>query len=150
MMILTENAADPVAEACAAFVCAAAESAEGYTIEQLTEMVTEQVTALNETGGLVSWVKRVLGAGDESLPGEIEKELKKIDTPEKKAKALADVQRYITDAKSYAVTSSFTIKAGAPAIIRGIYAALKRNEADAATYRAALKRCRAEIMALKV
>jgi hypothetical protein len=55
MMILTENAVDPVAEACAAFVCAAAESAEGYTPEQLTEMVTEAAAEmsaiLDEAGG---------------------------------------------------------------------------------------------------
>jgi hypothetical protein len=147
MMILTENADDPVAEACAAFVCAAAESAEGYTIEQLTEMVNDLI--LSEVGGLMSWLGANFTGMARGFPAEVRAEILKIKTQEDKDRALKDIDNYIVLAREPKTTVEKLItmmKNGVP----GVLALKVGTKAKIEVYREALAKVRKEVTAVKI
>jgi hypothetical protein len=156
LLILTETACpDPVVEACAAFVQAATESKVGYTPEQLTEMVEGELTALNEAGGFFSWFSRLYTGVDSTLAGMIKKEIKGIDTKEKKAAALKEVDDYLSETKGYPVGKMIAMTFLVPGgilhpLISIIWRGLKEQSGETATYRTALEKVRIEIESLKI
>ena len=56
--------------------------------------------ALEEAGGIISWIARIYTGKDRDLPGEIEKELETIKTEEHRKKLLEEIDEFIGQAKS--------------------------------------------------
>jgi hypothetical protein len=76
-IVLNEDTAatDQLNEALFALVEAAMASEVAYTPEALKEMVDFQIEALNEAGGLISWIKRHYTGVDHNVPGQFKREI---------------------------------------------------------------------------
>jgi hypothetical protein len=82
----------------------------GLGIDPDNEMLDE-IDALDEAGGIVSWLARAYTGKDKDLPAEIEKELESIKTKEAKEKMLADIDDFIKEAEASAATNAMDKRA---------------------------------------
>lgn len=75
-------------------------------IDEESQCIEMGLEPLEEAGGLVSWLKRLVRGRDDALPAELTAEVGKIKTKAEKDKALEEVDGYISktaDSKDSAV-----------------------------------------------
>lgn len=144
---------DPVAAALEALVEAALASDEKFSPEMLAGMVRSR--ALEEAGGLVSWLKRAYTGMDSDLIAELRDDLdKRVKTAKDKADILADIDKFIAEGKGlqtsqalyHLLPPSTTIGVAATFIIRNS----NTKDGSRAKYVEALKKVREEVVKKKV
>ncbi len=155
MSIILENTEpyqpDPVQQALEAFVEAARQSDIPYTAESLAEMVRGEV--LQEAGGVLSWLKRWISGTDSNLLDELRADIDKIKTEEDKRKVLADIDKFLKQAKGLTggqiaafVLTNPILWGGIALVVR----AIKSNDGSTKEYIEAMQKLRSEVLAIKV
>ena len=158
-MILVEssahaNKAISVEDALQNLVEAAVASTDGYTVEQLTEMVREEL-ALHEAGGLVSWLVRYVSGSDKSLVDDLKEEIKGIKTEDEREKTLKDIDKFIKQAEGVTVGQVLAFlfsPLGSPPMwpIIAVARIIKKQNGTTDDYVKAMKLLRAEVSSMKL
>ena len=154
-IILDENHVDPlqdpVQKALEAFVEADRQSDKPYTLDSLTEMVRGE--PLQEAGGEFSWLKRWISGTDTNLLDELKSDIDKIETEKDKQAVLADIDKFLKQAKGLTggqiaafVLTNPILWGGIAIIVRG----LKARDGSTKDYIEAMQKLRSEVVAIKI
>ena len=154
-IILDENHVDPlqdsVQKTLEAFVEAARQSDKPYTLDSLTEMVRSEL--LQEAGGVFSWLKRWISGTDTNLLDELKSDIDKIETEKDKQAVLADIDKFLRQAKGLTggqiaafVLTNPILWGGIALIVRG----LKAQNGSTKDYIEAMQKLRSEVVAIKI
>jgi len=123
---------------------------------EMAELDMDGTEALDEAGGLGSWLKRAYTGMDESLLDQLRDEIdSKVTTEAQRRKTLAEIDKFLAQAKGLTggqavyhlfVTGPFFAAWGFAAVLRY----MNKNDGSREDYIQAMKSLRAEVAAKKL